>query len=172
MAMTTDAPQRPVLVTVDETDWDLSTVDVVILGAGFSAACTDGRMPLMGNFFSGIEERQYPLLCGFIREAEGVLATANVENVLLLLEQMRKSPDKLLHGWGENWGSECRNIERQLTKYILCRLKSSLHVAPKNCAVLTFWGKTILKYPDRCEEQIWRVWKARQQTGAVSGTRE
>ncbi len=29
-------------------------------------------------------------------------------------------------------------------------------------AVLTFWGKTILKYPDRCEEQIWRTWKARQ----------
>lgn len=28
-------------------------------------------------------------------------------------------------------------------------------------AVLTFWGKTILKFPDRCEEQIWRIWSAR-----------
>jgi very-short-patch-repair endonuclease len=28
-------------------------------------------------------------------------------------------------------------------------------------AVLTFWGKTILKYPGRCEEQIWRLYKER-----------
>jgi len=29
-------------------------------------------------------------------------------------------------------------------------------------AVLTFWGKTILKHPDRCEEQIWRTYCARK----------
>ncbi len=29
-------------------------------------------------------------------------------------------------------------------------------------AVLTFWGKTILKYPERCEEQIWRVYQERK----------
>jgi len=29
-------------------------------------------------------------------------------------------------------------------------------------AVLTFWGKTILKYPKRCEEQIWRLYKERK----------
>jgi len=28
-------------------------------------------------------------------------------------------------------------------------------------AVLTFWGKTILKYPERCEEQVWRLYQAR-----------
>ncbi|HPF99350.1 MAG TPA: helicase-related protein [Kiritimatiellia bacterium] len=31
-------------------------------------------------------------------------------------------------------------------------------------AVLTFWGKTILKYPERCEEQIWRAFEARRRT--------
>ena len=30
-------------------------------------------------------------------------------------------------------------------------------------AVLTFWGKTILKYPERCEEQIWKVYQVRRQ---------
>ncbi len=36
-------------------------------------------------------------------------------------------------------------------------------------AVLTFWGKTILKHPERCEEQIWRVWRARRSpTGAAA----
>ena len=29
-------------------------------------------------------------------------------------------------------------------------------------AVLTFWGKTILKYPKRCEEQIWRLFSERR----------
>ena len=29
-------------------------------------------------------------------------------------------------------------------------------------AVLTFWGKTILKFPDRCEEQIWRTYSQRK----------
>jgi very-short-patch-repair endonuclease len=32
-------------------------------------------------------------------------------------------------------------------------------------AVLTFWGQTILKYPERCEEQIWRVYSARRVAG-------
>ncbi|MEI6972490.1 MAG: DUF559 domain-containing protein [bacterium] len=29
-------------------------------------------------------------------------------------------------------------------------------------AVLTFWGQTDLKYPERCEEQVWRVFQARR----------
>jgi ATP-dependent helicase YprA (DUF1998 family)/very-short-patch-repair endonuclease len=29
-------------------------------------------------------------------------------------------------------------------------------------AVLTFWGKTILKFPERCEEQIWRTYSERK----------
>lgn len=29
-------------------------------------------------------------------------------------------------------------------------------------AVLTFWGKTILKHPDRCEEQIWQMYRMRK----------
>lgn len=32
-------------------------------------------------------------------------------------------------------------------------------VQAQGWSVLTFWGKTILKYPERCEEQIWRVYK-------------
>ena len=27
----------------------------------------------------------------------------------------------------------------------------------KGWSVLTFWGHTILKYPERCEEQIWNL---------------
>jgi very-short-patch-repair endonuclease len=37
-------------------------------------------------------------------------------------------------------------------------------------AVLTFWGKTILEHPNRCEQQIWLVWTARHSARArVSG---
>jgi very-short-patch-repair endonuclease len=35
-------------------------------------------------------------------------------------------------------------------------------VQSQGWAVLTFWGKTILKNPERCEEQIWRVYAARR----------
>jgi hypothetical protein len=129
-----DAPQQPAPANVRDADWDLSNPSVVILGAGFSAACTDGHMPLMNTFFSGIDEHQYGLLCDFVREAEGTLVSANVENVLLLLEQIRKSPNKALAGWTQNWTSEYRNIELQLTHYILSRLKGPLEIAPNNWA--------------------------------------
>ena len=132
--MNTEVPERPVLLSTPDTDWDLSNVSVVILGAGFSAACTDGRTPLMNSFFSGIDEHQYELLSSFVRDAEGTLASANVENVLLLLEQMRKSPDKALAGWGQNWASQYREIKLQLTRYTCARLRISLEVAPNNWA--------------------------------------
>ena len=38
------------------------------------------------------------------------------------------------------------------------------YVQSQGWAVLTFWGKTILKYPGRCEDQIWRVYAARRPT--------
>ena len=34
-------------------------------------------------------------------------------------------------------------------------------------AVLTFWGNTILKFPERCEEQIWRTYAERHMPGSA-----
>lgn len=37
------------------TEWKLADVSIVIVGAGFSAAATDGRVPLMGNLFDRLD---------------------------------------------------------------------------------------------------------------------
>jgi hypothetical protein len=85
------------------TNWNLADTSAVILGAGFSAAATDGRMPLMGGFFDRLTKAQSPLLYEYVCSVDCDVKKANVESVLLNLDQIRTSPDSVLKGWGEKW---------------------------------------------------------------------
>src|SRR5690242_14152512 len=73
---------------VEIVDWNLEETSVVILGAGFSSAATNGRMPLMSNFFDRLQKVQSPLLHDYVCSINCDVKTANVESVLLNLEQI------------------------------------------------------------------------------------
>ena len=114
--------------------WNFQDTSVVILGAGFSCAATDGRMPLMSNFFKGIDRVRYSLLVRFVEAVEGDIDSANVETVLLALDQIGMSPSSVLEGWAEEWGDEYEQIREQLTWCTLDRLKCSLEISDGNWA--------------------------------------
>ena len=114
--------------------WDMSEVSVVILGAGFSNAATDGQMPLMSNYFADIDVSQFSLLSEFINTVAGDSRTANVETVLLALDQIRTSPKSVLSGWAEEWHSRQAELNLQLTQYTLARLSVSLTYEADNWA--------------------------------------
>lgn len=115
-------------------DWDLPNTSAVILGAGFSAAATDGRMPLMGNFFDRLDQTQSPLLYEYVCSVDCDVKKANVESVLLNLDQIRTSPDSVLKGWGDKWKANLPQLQRELEKYVLDRIKAGLAIAPDNWA--------------------------------------
>jgi hypothetical protein len=60
--------------------WDIEDVDVVFLGAGFSACATDGQAPLMSTFFDRLD-KSYPLLLEVLTREFGGPAKATVEEV-------------------------------------------------------------------------------------------
>ena len=96
---------------------------VAILGAGFSLAATNGQMPLMGTFFDQLLEVNHPELFSFIQQTSGDVAHANVESVLLAIDQICASPEGVLIGWGSNWKREAPTIRKQLSLYTLGRLR-------------------------------------------------
>ncbi len=49
-------------------DWDMQKTSVVIVGAGFSAAASDGKMPLMTGFFDQLKKDHFPQLFEFVSE--------------------------------------------------------------------------------------------------------
>ena len=65
---------------------------VFLLGAGFSRCLTDGAMPLMSGFFDLLNPDRFPLLHRFVGDTAGPMATANVEEVIGLLDQLSDSP--------------------------------------------------------------------------------
>lgn len=119
---------------MNQPEWDLSTTSVVILGAGFSAAATDGRMPLMGTFFDRLDKADSPLLYEYVSTVDCDVKKANVETVLLNLDQIRTSPDSVLKGWGEKWKANLPQLQAELEQYVLGRIKAGLAVEPDNWA--------------------------------------
>src|ERR1051326_5177589 len=98
--------------------------DVVWLGAGYSTCATSGSLPLMGNFFDRLEEVSSPALHCFLREWFGNPRTANVEEVLLAIDQLRDAPvaaEKCRSALGPEVEVKAR---RELSSYILQRLGS------------------------------------------------
>jgi NAD-dependent SIR2 family protein deacetylase len=117
---------------------NLSDVSVVILGAGFSFAVTDGKMPLMCNFFHGIDKTSYPLLSRFVEAVDGNIETANIEQILLVLDQINSSPKSVLEGWAEEWSDNQCELRKQMTEYCCMRFKAGFDIPIYN------WAASIL----------------------------
>lgn len=116
------------------TEWQLHTTSVVILGAGFSVAATDGKLPSMSSFFDTLEQARYPKLHDFVVGVASSPDMANVESVLVTLDQIRTSPDAVLDGWASKWKQDYDAIQRELVSYTLARLKGSLDIPQENWA--------------------------------------
>ncbi|MFH1920050.1 MAG: hypothetical protein ABIP48_09215, partial [Planctomycetota bacterium] len=115
-------------------DWELKNTSVVILGAGFSVAATDGKLPLMRTFFDRLDATAFPKLHDFVSGVAGCIETANVESVLLALDQIRTSPDAVLEGWADKWKEDTVSIHRELANYTISRMKDCLDIAEDNWA--------------------------------------
>ncbi len=115
-------------------DWQLDTTSVVILGSGFSAAATDGKSPLMRSFFDQLDAKDFPLLHEFVSQVSGDPRSANVESILLTLDQIRTSPRGVLEGWADRWMDNTSAINQQLASYTLSRLRPCLDIAEDNWA--------------------------------------
>jgi hypothetical protein len=111
---------------------DGADVDVVILGAGFSACVTDREAPLMKGFFDRLDV-SYPKLLDLVnREFKGC-GQANVEEVMLCLDQVRTSPRSLLRKCISPSFHDETTIRRELMRYCLRRL-CGLKWRPENWA--------------------------------------
>jgi hypothetical protein len=66
--------------------------------------------------------------------------TANIEKVLVALEQICTSPDELLKGWGDKWKAKLPILRRELSLYMLRRLKQGLDVPDDNWAANVLAG--------------------------------
>ena len=100
-------------------EWRTDATSVVILGAGFSVAATNGALPLMRNYFDRLDESRFGLLYEFVDSVAADVATANVERVLLSLDQIRTSPDEVLKGWADEWKANTPALQRELSHYTL-----------------------------------------------------
>ena len=116
------------------TNWDMANTSTVILGAGFSAAATDGLMPLMGSFFNRLDRARLPQLYEYVCSFDCDVTRANIESVLLNLDQVRTSPDSVLKGWGDKWKANISQLQRQLESYVLERIKAGLTIPKDNWA--------------------------------------
>lgn len=115
-------------------DWRIDETSVVIVGAGFSVAATNNALPLMRNYFDRLSQSRYSLLRDFVGSVAADVATANVERVLLSLDQIRTSPDGVLHGWADQWKVQVSELQRQLADYTLERMRDSLQISGDNWA--------------------------------------
>lgn len=121
-------------------NWDFSSSSVVLLGAGFSYAATDGAMPLMKGFFSELTQEAYPELFNFVRTVGcnrrcPSMADANVEQVLLAFDQMRTAPQRALSGELATFRGMCEQLRRDFATYTLNRLNSCPGWDSENWAV-------------------------------------
>jgi hypothetical protein len=65
---------------------------VIWLGAGFSRCATEGKAPLMRDFFADIDESRFSHLYRYLSARCNPVHAANVEEVLLAVEQMEDCP--------------------------------------------------------------------------------
>lgn len=120
--------------------WDFENTSVVVLGAGFSCAATDGGTPLMKGYFDRLEAETYPELYEFVTQVGcdrrcPAISEANVERVLLTLEQARTANSLVLDGWFEQWMPKLEILRNQLGDYTLRRLSNGFGMSVENWAV-------------------------------------
>ncbi|TWU40000.1 hypothetical protein Q31b_33160 [Novipirellula aureliae] len=121
-------------------DWDFHGTSLVVLGAGFSYAATDGGTPLMQGYFDRLNQREYPDLHKFVVQVGcdrscPTVSDANVERVLLTLEQARTANALMLDGWFEDWIPKLQVLRDQLGRYTLFRLSDQISMDDENWAV-------------------------------------
>jgi hypothetical protein len=88
----------------------------------------------MRSFFDQLEPDEFPLLNDFVRWKVGNPKKANVESVLLALDQIRSSPKGVLAGWADRWKDNALEVNQQLALYTLGRLKPCLEIPDDNWA--------------------------------------
>ena len=113
--------------------WDFRNTSLVILGAGFSFAATKGRTPLMSGFFDQLVIEKYPELFDFVLQVGcnrtcPAIRDANVERVLLTLEQARTANELVLDGWFDRWRDKLDILRAQVGAYTLERLSVDLEM--------------------------------------------
>lgn len=116
----------------------IQNASVVIIGAGFSSAVTDGKTPLMQTFFDRLGASRFSLLKKFVEEMAGNLAEANVESVLLKFHQIRTSPFGAIKGWADHWIQNLPQIEKELSEYTLMRFGDCFDISYDN------WAKNLI----------------------------
>lgn len=120
--------------------WDFEATSVAVLGAGFSRAASDGETPLMKGYFDRLDLSRYKELFEFVLDNgcdQGCrkIGEANVEDVLLALEQIRTSERRLLRGWLDKTKDSLPAIRRQLGEYTRQRLADNLVLNSENWAI-------------------------------------
>jgi hypothetical protein len=120
--------------------WDFENTSLVILGAGFSRAATNHGTPLMKGYFDRLDKSQFPDLYEFVLE-NGCdqscrrIEEANVEEVLLTLDQIRTSEPRLCRGWCDEWKDKVPLLRRHVGEYTVFRLFDAIRIEPTNWAV-------------------------------------
>lgn len=105
-----------------EEPWDVGTTSVVLLGAGFSRAVSDGQMPLMAGFFDRLDRRKHKRLHSFLHDVFGAPDQANVEDALVNLDQLSDSPLQGRSTMCRRWSKHGPAVRAELGAYALERL--------------------------------------------------
>lgn len=112
--------------------------DVLILGAGFSCAVTSGHMPLMSNFFEGLDSGNYPTLAKVIK-CLSPSVQPNVEELLLLLDQLEQAPTTIASTCSAEVTPECaKQAKLELERYCISRLCQKSAISMNWASALLF----------------------------------
>src|SRR5690242_13910674 len=109
-------------VNRDMLKWKGFESPVAIVGAGFSYACTNGRLPLMKGFFDKLTADEFPELNRFVRFVNPDLSDANVEAVHVLLDQIETTPSKIFRHFPGDLKGGALKAKEQLLHYAFQRL--------------------------------------------------
>lgn len=88
----------------------------------------------MNNFFDCLDSKQEPHLLECVSCVANNYRTANIEQVLVTLEQIRTSPDDMLKEWGGRLEVNSPLFRRELSLYMLRRLKQGSDIPSNNWA--------------------------------------
>lgn len=96
---------------------------LVLLGAGSSAAVTNGNMPVMCNFFDQLDRAEYPALFEYVSATGDEPARANIEHVLTRLDQISSSPERAISWFGRRHLADLEQTQAELNRYLMHRIR-------------------------------------------------
>ena len=83
--------------------------------------------------------------------------------IMRLVVKKARVPDAQAEGWVRALVDYCDGFAFHGTpEKLAADAHKRNHLQSQGWLVLTFWGQTILRNPDRCEEQIWRAFTHRR----------